>query len=104
VDAGKIKAVLVRAENIICCDCEPEKRVACIKHPECDSIRELRECIVELEKTKQYYPLGMEPKYKDCTSCKDQYTCKLPMHCEGRHYKPIKKINLDAGIAEIFRK
>ncbi len=103
MDTEKIKAALIRAENILCADCESEKRIPCIKYPECASIRELRECILELEKPKPYYPLGLEPKSKNCTSCEDQYTCALPMHCEGKQYNPIKKIEIDSGIAEIFR-
>ena len=90
MDTERIKAILVRTENIICCDCESEKRIPCIKYPECASIRELRECILELEKPKQYYPLGMEPKSKNCTTCGAQYTCDLPMDCQGRQYVPKK--------------
>lgn len=91
MDKEKIRQVLIRAENIICCDCESEKRIPCSKHPECNSIKELREAILELDKPKQYYPLGQEPKAKNCTTCEVQYTCDLPMDCQGRQYKPKNK-------------
>lgn len=77
MDKEKIRQVLIRAENIICCDCEPEKRIPCIKYPECAGIRELRECILELDKPKPYYPLGQEPMSETCLSC----TLQCPTDC-----------------------
>lgn len=50
------------------------------------------EALEELEKPKQYYPLGMEPQSKTCIFCKDQYTCNLPTHCEGKQFKANEEL------------
>lgn len=88
MDKEKIRRVLIRAENIICCECESAIRNKCIdERPLCNSIKELREAIIELDKPKPYYPLGQEPMTKNCFTCKKYYSCDLPMDCQGRQWE-----------------